>query len=181
VTRESLAIPCLVSVGIRNSSLADCKQFQACWLNRKLPVVCRRESPKDESHPQRHFIRQSDNLMLPPLDLQSWILVIPLVSHVSECSTIRTALALPRGDDNGAETSMRLGKKGKAGSRRNLGIVLARYSRFGKSPLSMTLGISPFPAIARLFDGMFQFFHRRCLVSGATDRFFSPRRERIAS
>jgi hypothetical protein len=54
------------------------------------------------------------NLMLPSLDLQSWILVVPLVSDVSECSTIRTAFALPRRDDNGAETSTRLAKKGKA-------------------------------------------------------------------
>jgi hypothetical protein len=31
-----------------------------------------------------------------PLDLHSWIPVVPLVSHVSECSTIRTAFALSR-------------------------------------------------------------------------------------
>ena len=59
-----------------------------------------------------------------PLDLQSWILVVPLVSHVSECSTIRTAFALPRRNDNGAETSTRLAEKGKARSRRNLSIIL---------------------------------------------------------
>jgi hypothetical protein len=46
--------------------------------------------PKDRSQPhQRYFIRQTDKL--PPLDLQSWISVIPLVFHVSECSTIRKA------------------------------------------------------------------------------------------
>jgi hypothetical protein len=45
------------------------------------------------------------NLTLPPLDPQSWILLIPIVSHVSECSTIRKAFALSRRDDNGAETS----------------------------------------------------------------------------
>jgi hypothetical protein len=33
---------------------------------------------------------------------------------VSECSTIRPAFASPRRDDNGAETSTRLAKKGKA-------------------------------------------------------------------
>ena len=49
-----------------------------------------------------------------PLDLHSWIPVVPLVSYVSECSTIRTAFALSRRDDNGAETSTRLAKKGKA-------------------------------------------------------------------
>lgn len=53
------------------------------------------------------------NLTLPPLALQSWILVVPLVSHTSECSTIRTAFFLPRRDDNGAETSTRLAKNGK--------------------------------------------------------------------
>src|SRR5439155_25213912 len=68
------------------------------------------------------------NLTLPPLDPQSWILLIPIVSHVSECSTIRTTFALPRRDDNGAETSTRVAKKGKACSRRNLGIVLPYYS-----------------------------------------------------
>src|SRR6266481_3743426 len=38
------------------------------------------------------------NLTLPPLDPQSWILLIPIVSHVSECSTIRKAFALSRRD-----------------------------------------------------------------------------------
>src|SRR6266403_1550412 len=37
------------------------------------------------------------NLTLPPLDPQSWILLIPIVSHVSECSTIRKAFALSVG------------------------------------------------------------------------------------
>lgn len=50
------------------------------------------------------------NLTLPPLDPQSWILLIPIVSHVSECSTIRKAFALSRRDDNGAETSTRVVK-----------------------------------------------------------------------
>src|SRR6266481_3845117 len=68
------------------------------------------------------------NLTLPPLDPQSWILLIPIVSHVSECSTIRKAFALSRRDDNGSETSTRVAKKGKACSRRNLGIVLPYYS-----------------------------------------------------
>src|SRR3979490_1007088 len=68
------------------------------------------------------------NLTLPPLDRQSWILLIPIVSHVSECSTIRKVFALSRRDDNGAETSTRVAKKGKACSRRNLGIVLPYYS-----------------------------------------------------
>ena len=53
------------------------------------------------------------NLTLPPLDPQSWILLIPIVSHVSECSTIRKAFALSRRDDNGAETSTRVAKKEK--------------------------------------------------------------------
>src|SRR5689334_5208072 len=53
------------------------------------------------------------NLTLPPLDPQSWILLIPLVSHVSKYSTIRTAFALSRRDDNGAETSTWLAKKEK--------------------------------------------------------------------
>src|SRR5207245_11651505 len=45
------------------------------------------------------------NLTLPPLDPQSWILLIPIVSHVSECSTIRKGFASSRRDDSGAETS----------------------------------------------------------------------------
>jgi hypothetical protein len=61
--------------------------------------------------------------------LPAWILVVPTVSHVSECSTIRTAFALPRRDDNGAETSTRLAKKGKTRSRRNLGVVLPHNSK----------------------------------------------------
>jgi hypothetical protein len=93
--------------------------------NRKLSVVCSRKLAKDESHPVCAI--SSDKSNAAPLDLQSWILVVPLVSHVSECSTIRTAFALPRRDDNGAETSTRVAKKGKACSRRNLGIVLPHY------------------------------------------------------
>src|SRR6266446_1141366 len=69
------------------------------------------------------------NLTLPPLDPQSWILLIPIVSHVSECSTIRKTFALSRRDDNGAETSTRVAKKGKARSRRNLGLILPHYSK----------------------------------------------------
>jgi hypothetical protein len=75
-------------------------------------VVWSRKLPKDESHPVCAI--PSDKSNAAPLDLQSWILVVPLVSHVSECSTIRTAFALPRRDDNSAETSTRLAKKGKA-------------------------------------------------------------------
>jgi hypothetical protein len=63
-----------------------------------------------------------------PLDLQSSILIVPLVPHVSECSTIRTAFALPSRDDNGAETSTGLAEKGKARSGRNLGVVLPHDS-----------------------------------------------------
>src|SRR5437667_2331229 len=86
------------------------------------PLVCRGKR-KDESH------SLAPQLTLPPLDLESWILVVPFVSHVSECSTIRTAFALPRRDDNGAETSTRLAKEGKTRSRRNLGIVFPHYSK----------------------------------------------------
>src|SRR5207302_4541901 len=92
------------------------------------PVSCvqpttasRRSSPSAPLH--------RTNLTLPPLDLKSSILVVLLVSHVSESSTIRTAFALPRRDDNGAETSTRLAEKRKARSRRNLGIVLPHYSK----------------------------------------------------
>ena len=41
------------------------------------------------------------NLTLPPLDPQSWIPLIPIVSHVSECSTIRKAFALSRREHHG--------------------------------------------------------------------------------
>ena len=75
-----------------------------------------RKFPKDESHPVCAI--SSDKSNAGPLDLQSWILVVPFVSHVSECPTIRTAFALPRRNDNRAETSTRLAKKGKARSRR---------------------------------------------------------------
>src|SRR6266566_6328920 len=86
----------------------------------------RRKLPKDESHPVCAI--SSDTSNPAPFDLQAWILVVPLVPHVSECSKIRTAFALPRRDDNGAETSTRLAKDGKTCSRRNLGIVLPHYS-----------------------------------------------------
>jgi hypothetical protein len=85
--------------------------------------------PKDGSHPGSAIFSDKRNAA-PPLDLYSWILLVPLVSHVSECSTIRIAFALPRRDDNGAETSTRLAKKAKR-SRRNLGIVLPHYSTIG--------------------------------------------------
>ena len=65
---------------------------------RKLLVACSRKLPKDESHPVRAISSHKSNAA--PLDLQSWILVDPLVSHVSECSTIRTAFSLPRRDDS---------------------------------------------------------------------------------
>ena len=68
------------------------------------------------------------NLTLPPLDPQSWILLIPIVSHVSECSTIRKASLYQGETTMGAETSTRVAKKGKACARRNLGIVLPYYS-----------------------------------------------------
>lgn len=57
---------------------------------RKLSVVSIRKLPKDESNLACAI--SSDN-STPPLNLQSWIVVVPLVSHVSVCSTIRTAFA----------------------------------------------------------------------------------------
>src|SRR2546423_13937683 len=93
----------------------------------KLSVACSRILPKDESHPVCAISSHKSNAA--PLDLQSWILVVPLVSHISKCSTIRTAFAFLRRDDNGAETSRRLAKKRNARSRRNLGLVLPHYSK----------------------------------------------------
>ncbi len=52
-----------------------------------------RKLPKDESHPDCAI--SSDKSNVAPLDLQSAILVVvSVVSHVSECSTIHTAFAL---------------------------------------------------------------------------------------
>jgi hypothetical protein len=48
-------------------------------------------------------------------------LVVPLVSHVSEWSTICAVFALSRRDDYVAQRSTRLAKEGKARARRNLG------------------------------------------------------------
>jgi hypothetical protein len=67
--------------------------------------------------------------MLPPLDPQSWILLVPIVSHVSECSTIRKAFALSRRDDNGAETSTRVAKKGKSALKAKPGVLFFRTTR----------------------------------------------------
>src|SRR5580700_4719177 len=94
--------------------------------NRKLPLVCKQTCLKTDLTPSALF--HQANLKLPPLDPQSWILLSPIVSHVSECSTIRKAFGLSRRDDNGAETSTRVAKKEKACSRRNLGIVLPYHS-----------------------------------------------------
>jgi hypothetical protein len=54
------------------------------------------------------------NLTLPSLDPQSRILLIPIVSRVSECSIIRKAFALSMRDDNGAATPTRVAKKRKS-------------------------------------------------------------------
>src|ERR1700737_228129 len=63
----------------------DCRQTGNCqW--------CAAENcPKTNLTPSALF--HQTNLMLTSLDLQSRILVVPLVSHISECSTIRTGFA----------------------------------------------------------------------------------------
>ncbi len=50
---------------------------------RKLLVVCSRKLPKDESHPVCAI--SSDKSNAGPLDLQSWILVVPLVPLFPTC------------------------------------------------------------------------------------------------
>jgi hypothetical protein len=60
-------------------------------------VTKRRCSPKRRSGKTKAGI-SSDNLNAVPLSIR--IPVVPLVSHVSECSTIRTAFALLRRDDD---------------------------------------------------------------------------------
>ena len=89
--------------------------------------VCSRKLLKRSSPRLRPFIQQSNAA---PFDLQSWTLVVRLVSRIfSECSTIPTAFALQRRDDNGTETSTRLAKKGKARSRQSAAIAWSQREK----------------------------------------------------
>ena len=112
-------------------------------------MVCGRQLRKDRSHPVCAI--SSDKTNAAPLDLQSWILVASLVSHASECWTIRTAFALSKRENDGAETSTRLAKKRNAHSVRDLGIVLPSYS---KLPLRGNLSCSGFFLFALFFVGL---------------------------
>ena len=88
---------------------------------RTLSVVCGRQLRKDRSHPVCAI--SSDKTNAAPLDLQSWILVAPLVSHASECWTIRTAFALPRREDDGAEVVNGVADRVRTELLRNLGLA----------------------------------------------------------
>ena|GEM_PF-4955166 len=112
-------------------------------------VVCGRQLRRDRSHPVRAI--SSDKTNAAPVDLQSWILVAALVSHASECWTIRTAFALPRREDDGAETSTWLAKKPNTHSRQDLGIVLPYYS---KLPLRADLSRAGTLLFALFFVGL---------------------------
>jgi hypothetical protein len=104
---------------------------------------------KNRSHPVCAI--SSDKTNAAPLDLQSWILVAPLVSHALECWTIRTVFALPKREDDGAETSTRLAKKVNAHSRRDLIIVLLYYP---KLPLRADLSRADTFLFAVFFVGL---------------------------
>jgi hypothetical protein len=78
---------------------------------------------------------QTANILLPTISavasftLWAWAGTRLALSCWEPCSTIEHRSVYRRRDDNGAKTSTRVAEKGKARSRRNLGIVLPHYSK----------------------------------------------------
>lgn len=101
-----------------------------------------------ETSPSLRYSMEKASLSFLPFFLPSFS-----VCHIPECSTIRTAFALPRGDYNGAETSTRLAKK-EAHAQGETCVLFFRTTpkSDGKSD---TFPTHPSSALARSSDSMF--------------------------